>query len=354
MLDTKTKNLGKSLSEFEFPSGKNPRDFRTAVVSDPSKASARVKPQATIVAYTLNIDRLAAPKKIQSTVLVSNDITELEEGTHTFTLEVGDKTYSLSILIDTSGSDPDTNKDVLKKIANAISSADSDIEAFVKQSKRKVYSSTSDPIHVKVSQLRIKATEITEGNGFSLSGEEGSIIEALNLDQIAQTSQFSKYTLDTLTAETDSNSMSTDNGRLSIELLDSTSSPVTIRVEDGIKPLKKKIEGLIEEYNSYIGWLEKKSQNLDSSIRKDIVEEVEAIELDLNSIGLTLNDDGTVEVTSRLKAELGSNAYSVKTVLTGSTGLFPRVAEKLTIILSIGADEFVTDPNQSRRLSLFA
>jgi len=353
-LETKTKNLRKSLAKFEFPSGNNPRDFRTAVVSDPDKASAQAESKATIATYTLNINRLAAPKKIQSTVLVSNDITKLEEGTHTFTLEVGDKTYSLSISVDKSGSDPDTNRDVLNKIANAVSGANSDIEAFVKQAKRKVYSATSDMTRVKVSQLRINATEITEGNGFSIREDDGSIIESLKLDQIAQASQLSKYTLDTVTAETDSNSFSTDNGRLAIELLNSTSSPVTIKVEEGIKPLKKKIEGLIEEYNSYVSWLDKNSQNLDTSIKKDVVEEGEAIKLDLNSIGLTLNDDGTVKVSSRLKTELGSDADTVRTVLTGSDGFFTRVAEKLTTVLSIDAEEYVSDPNQSRRLSLFA
>ena len=117
----KTRSLHESFHSFQLPEGDLPNHYRTTYVSDPEKLTAQAALDATPTNYLVDINRLAAAQTHRSRVLVSDEITDLAEGTYAFTLTEGDTSHSLDVNINKSGLHPDTNKEVLKKLGRRIS-----------------------------------------------------------------------------------------------------------------------------------------------------------------------------------------------------------------------------------------
>ena len=333
----KTWRLHQSLSSFEFPTGNFTRLFRTASVSDSDKISAKAASSATSTNYLVEIDRLATAQTNRSKVLVSAETTDLDEGSYTFTLTVGDTTHSLGISIDKSGLHPDTNKDVLKKLAREIGSADDTIEAFVTETDRKIYSTLSDNMSEKVAYLTVRNKNSGDATHFSLSDNTGTIIDTLNVNHIAQSGQTSQYRLNSTLGIAATNTASTDNNRLTISFLDTATDPVTITVEKGLEPVREKLTELISDYNAYMSWLDQNSRYVTLAVKTGIIEEIDSISRDLESIGLQFNPNrGKVYITKEFSAALQRDIGGVSETLTGENGLFTKITEKLAEILENG------------------
>ena len=175
----KTFSLYESFHSFQFPEEDLPSHYRTASVSDPDKIRAQAALDATPTNYLVDIDRLATAQTHRSRSLLSEEITDLAEGTYTFTLTVGETSHSLNVNINKTGLDPDTHKDVLKKLGRRISQADDSLEAFVVESPRKVYSTLSDNLTEKVVSLTVRNKNTGDSTYFSLEDDSGTIIDTL-------------------------------------------------------------------------------------------------------------------------------------------------------------------------------
>ena len=343
----KTRTLYQSLSYFEFPTGNLPRLFRAATVSDSKKISAQATSGATSTNYLVEIDRLATAQTNRSEVLVSAETTDLAEGAYTFTLTVGDTSYSLGISVDKSGLHPDTNKAVFEKLAREIGSADDTIEAFVTEADRKIYSTLSDNMFEKVAFLTVRNKNAGDATHFSLSDDTGTIIETLDINHIAQGGQKSQYHLNSTQSTTAGNSASADNGYLTIYFLDTAAEPVTITVKDGLEPVQEKLTDLISAYNDYVGWLAKNSRYITSVVKTGMIEEIDSISRDLVSIGLQFNASGKVKITDGFSTALQGDIGTVRETLTGKDGFFTKVAANLAEILENGVQAYVANQSQS-------
>lgn len=358
-LSKMTAELSRAMSALSFPEGTSPGFFKTASVSDSAKASARAEADAASASYRLGIGRLATAKTIKSAVLVSSATTSLSEGIHSFTLTVNDKTATLNIAVNKSGANPDTEKNMLQQLARAIESADSNLDAEVIEGKRKVYSPLSDTMSEGTVQIRIQAKDTGDAADFMLSdtGAE-TMISDLNLDRVVLSGKKSAYTLNSMPGTSDANSISADNGSLSIQMLNPTGrTPVTITVEKGIAPLEKSITGLITSYNDYIEWLDKNTRFIDGFLKNDIVLEVAAMARDLKSIGLEVNDKGIIAVADKFSSALQTKTGAVESTLTGPEGLFTGLASKLNSISTNGVQHYARyqeEPGGAAGFSIFA
>ncbi len=342
----KTQILYRSFSSFEFPAGNLSRRFRTAVVSDLNKVNAQTTTDATVTNYLVDTDRLASAQSNRSEVLVSTETTDLDEGTYTFTLTVGDDSYSLGITVDKSGLHPDTNKDVLEKLAREVGAADANIEASVTETDRKIYSTLSDNMYEKVAYLTVRSKSSGDSIHFSLSDDTGSIIDTLDINHIAQGGQRCKYYLDSIPSTAAANTVSADANHLTMSLLDVTGDPVTITVKDGLEPVQEKLTDLISEYNDYVSWLDQNSNYITPAVKTGIVEEIDSISGDLSSIGLRFGANGRVNITDDFTTALQSDIAIVREIVSGEHGFFPKVVAKLADILENGIDEYGLDQSQ--------
>ncbi len=344
----KTRELHQSLDSFEFPAGNLSSLFRTASVSDSSKASAQATSGATATNYLVEIDRLAAAQTNRSKTLVSAETTDLDEGSYTFTLTVGDTTHSLGISVEKSSLHPDTNKDVLKMLALEIGSADDTIEAFVTETDRKVYSTLSNNMSEEVAYLTIRNKNSGDATHFSLSDITGTIIETLNVNHIAQGGQTSQYYLNNTLGNTATNTVKADNNRLTISFLDTASYPVTITVEEGLEPVREKLIDLIAAYDTYVGMLSENSRYISSAVKNGIVKEIDAISRDLASIGLQFDSNkGKVYITEEFSASLQRDIGEVRETLTGEDGFFTKVSARLAEVLENGVQSYGLDQSVS-------
>ena len=342
-----TAALSRMLDDLDLPSGSVASLFRTVSVSDSSKASAQVEDGAKTVQYSLDIDRLATAKTAQSVPLRSDSITDLSEGTHSFTLEVDDTIYELGITVVKSGSSPDTNKDVLQKLAHAISGTNINIEAFVSEGNRKVYSMLAENLTENIASLTVRTKETGDSTDFSLSDSSGgSILETLGLNSIAMYGKTSRYSLDATSGESDTNTVTSDSERLTIRFLDKTADSVTIRVSGGVDPVFNEISELIAAYNYYVSWFDSNSQYINPAVKEDMVEDISSIEERLSSIGLVLADSGTVYITEEFENAIKTDIGTVRQTLTGADGFFTKVSSSLNVIMTHGALEYVRNKEQ--------
>jgi flagellar capping protein FliD len=358
-LSRRTTDLSQALGLFSFPGGAHPAFFKSASVSDPSRATAGASGTAGIAAYRLGIDRLATAGTLQSSVLVRDATTGLAHGAHTFNLIVDDTTATLSISVDKNGATPDTNADVLRLIARAVESADSSLAAEVGEGRRKVYSTLSDSLYEDTVQLRIRSRDTGAAAGFSLEDAgEGTIISDLQLDRIAVPAAAAQYSLNSMPASSDANTVTADAGNLTIGLLAPTgSTPVTIRVAEGIAPLQQNITDLVAAYNDYVQFLDRNSRFLNPALKNNLVRDLSAISRDLQAIGLELTGSGTIDVTDRFEKALRTDSSAVRSALTGTDGLFTKVNQHLSSVLANGARSYArTDlpPGRAVGFSVFA
>jgi flagellar capping protein FliD len=331
-LSQRTEKLLKDITSFAFPEGNSPEQFRTVSVSDPDSVSVSVSEGAKTATYLLDVDRIAESKTINSKLLSENDTTDLSGGTHPFNLVVDDTTYSLSIDVDRSGSDPDTNRDVLAKLERAVGSADSRVETEIVSVKRKVYSTVSDNLFEDMVYLSVKAEDTGQAADFTLSDTTGSIIEDLGLDIIAVPGTDAHYSINNQSATSSTNSVSLDNGFLKIDLAEQSGTPVRIKVENGFSALENRINGIVNDYSSYISWLNTNKEDFSTMLTDDIPGKIKLLEDDLESIGIKLSSDNTLMVTDSFDETLRNRTDSVRRVLTGSKGLFPTILSELSAI----------------------
>jgi len=342
-LKEKVTELSALIDSFEFPEGNDPKLFRTATASETDKVSIEAESGAEIKTHQLDIETIAQSKTFKSKVLSSNAETSLSEGTHTFEIEKNGTIQSVDIYVDRSAADPDTNRDVFNKLALAINEADSDLEAEVVETERKVYSTLSDNLYEDVSYLKVSTKETGDSIDFILQDDSGTIVNDLKLDQNIQAGSTASYVLNEVAAESDSNSVTADNGKLDLELLDVTDETVTIEVETGAGPALNQITEIVSSHNDYVNFLDENQKYIDSGIKNSLITDLKEIKFDLSQIGLMLNADGTLDVTDKFERSFENSTETVRNTLVGTEGLFPVISEDLDEVSAADTSAYATN-----------
>ena len=346
-LEGRVTELSELIDSFEFPEGNNPTLYRTAIASNTTKVSVDAESGAEIKIHELDIVSIAKSKTFKSTVLSSNEETDLSSGTHTFEIEKNGTAQSVDIYVDKSAEDPDTNRDVFNKLVLAINEADSDLEAEVVETERKVYSNLSYNLYEEASYLKISTRETGVSNDFILQDDSGTIVSDLKLDQNIQAGSTAVYVLNDISVESESNSIATDNGKLGLELLEETKDTVTIAVKNGSSSAQNQIKEIILTHNEYVLFLNKNGKYIDSSIKNSIVRDLNDIKDELEQSSFTLNSNGTVNITDRFEKEFENNTDKVREILVGTEGLFPIITEDLNKISAADTSDYAADRNFS-------
>lgn len=340
----KTRSVYESFQSFKFPEGDLPHYYRTATVSDPVKLTAQAASDATPTNYLMEIDRLAATQINRSTLLASDEITNLDEGTYTFTLTVGDTSHSLKVDINKSGLHPDTNKDVLKKLERRINQVDDSLESFVTETQRKVYSTLSDNLTEKMVSLTIRNKNTGSSTPFSLKDDTGTIVDTLNVNHITQSGQPAQYRLNSSLFTAETNTGAGDSGKLTFGFLDTTQEPVMTTVEAGLSPAEGRVVDLLLAFNGYLNWLDEKSRYFKPSLKIGILEEMNSAERTLQGIGLGFDENGLISANTEFTSAFEENISQVREALTGEKGFFTLMATRLEEIIDKGVQNYAASP----------
>jgi len=234
--EDRTQKLYRALGPFEFPEGNLSNHYRMAFVSDSERLLAAAELDATPTNYLVDIDRIATAQTYRSKLLRSDETSAWDEGSYPFTLTVGDETYNLSVGVKRSGLHPDTNKDILRRLARVISAADDSIEAFVTETSRKVYSTLSAGLKEDVVYLTIRSKNSGDAVSFSLEDSSGEIVSALHLAHLVEGGTSLAYRINSIPSTSQTNQVSLDDSRLNLTFLETTSTFLETTVWPGLDP----------------------------------------------------------------------------------------------------------------------
>ncbi len=348
-LSAKATTLNQLLNAVDIPTGSSTGFLRTVQSSNSTKAVGQALAQATIRSYSLETDRLSSAKTLQSDVLDSSDTTALSADTHSFTMTVDDIDYTVSVEVESG----DTNKEVLDQLARAIGSVSSDIDAVVSESERPVYSTLPGNLTEKVAYLSVGTSMSGSSPEFSLADTgSGTIIETLQLDRSVSRGGSARYALEGFSGTTDTDTVSADNGKLSIQLLDTTGERVTLRVEAALGPVVQSVTNTVSAYNNFISWLGNNSDTIDPELQAGLTRELNARALDLQQIGLDVTSGGKIRITDQFASAVNTDISTVRETLLGNDGLFTEIAKPVQDIVTSGAKPYARTYSSS--LSIYA
>jgi flagellar capping protein FliD len=339
--EERTQKLYQAFHAFEFPEGELFNHYRTAFVSDPEAMTAQADLDAAEANYLIDIERLATSQTYQSKRLLRDDPTDLDEGTYTFTLTVGENSSTLSIGVDTSGLHPDTNKDVLQRIARMISAADDSLEVRVTETSRKVWSTLSDGLSEDVVYLTIRNKHTGNAPSISLEDSSGELVSNLRLDHLVEGGTPLQYRLNSIPSTSQTNQVALDDSRVNFTFLETTSTPIETVVQAGLEPLKAKIAELFSLYNDYTNWLDENRRYFKSSPKLGMEKVIGDLSNGLEDLGLTFDSHGQIWLQDEFDTAMVQRIDDVRQALTGEEGLIPEILTALEGIIRNGGDKYI-------------
>lgn len=342
----------------------------TAVTNDPDRLLATASSTAEKKTYSLEIDSIATAQEAVSDRLESDSFTDFDEGTYTFDLSVDSTTYSLEVDIsrhEQKGVMP-TNYDVLQDIEREINNLGVDVTAELHEIQTQDYAPYREGEFKGVSYLTVTADETGEQVDFSLSDTSGDLIQTLNLDDKRQTGAKNQYRLDGTQENTDSNTISIDSGQIAGYMMGTTETGENLQISviPGRQELADELTRIIGNYNELITWIDSNDSIISPSLKKALFSDLDSISVNgstlkkqsakdssaisgiktgytsvvthdndhstdnqLENIGLTLNADGTIDISDDFDSAVASDLWSVYRSLAGDSGFFTKISQAI-------------------------
>ncbi|MDA8161694.1 MAG: flagellar filament capping protein FliD [Desulfobacteraceae bacterium] len=278
-------------------------DNVAATSSNPNQVTATAQPGATIATYSVYINQLASAQLNQGAALSSNSITTASTGTDTFNLQINGTTTPISVNVNNT----DTNQTFLNNMAQAINTANIGVTASVITNSQN-----------STSQLEIIANNTGTSNNFSLTDITGNAVSVSSTNNIINYASNASYTINNQAYTSGSNTINIDNNNLQLNLLNTTSSFVTINVTNDQQAINNTINNFVNNYNAMINFLQQNNAYIDQGIFNNMTNIINSQVANLQSIGITQNNDNTLSVNqTQLSSALTNNTNQVQNIMSG-------------------------------------
>ena len=353
---------------------------RTAKTSNPDKLLSKATSIADEKDFSIEIDTLATTRTAVSDKLSSDDATLFETGTFSYTLTIGTDTYAIDLDIENEIGAPETNRGVLLGLERSINRLGVDVEAKLYDTKVRDYNPYRENVYKGISYLVITSKITGEDIEFALSDTSGDLIEKLNLDRITGFGSKNQYRIDGNQGQSNLNDITVAPGKVSAYLLGTTDigENLQINVNQDKSVLASELTQIINDYNELIRWIDDNnsviSPSLKTTLFKDLsslatrdktlkiktngntdngakvhidfaftvnLENKNTIDSDLADIGLTLNNDGTIDIGDDFSASVAGNLRDVYDTLAGTNGFFTKISESIDNIHSKNESNYV-------------
>lgn len=332
-------SLALTIDNLTPPDGDTPATAVTALSPDPQALSATADSQATAPAsHGVEVQWTAAPGQVLSPPQNPVALVDLDDGEHTFTLTVDGVEHQLSVMVHNSGSQVDTQEDLLGRLARVIGGADAGISAQVVFGQEDAY----DPDHRllnRTARLLIQGVGPGQGASFSLADDGGSLVAAYHLDSQTPPRAASLRLGGALTSQ-ESNDFSLDNGHVSATAKDTTKGLVELKVEAGAGPITRQLGSVITQYNGLISYLDSHADLLRPSLKDRLARPLEDRAAQMPALGLRPTAQGRLLATTQFALRVGDDYPTVRQVLLDSQGWLPALRAKVGQVLAMDQEAF--------------
>lgn len=279
---------------------------RTAASTQPEAVTAKAAPNATPASYRITVEQTAEAQENRGTELDSDATSSVTAGTNTFRLAVGGRTHDIAVEIE----DTDTNRAVLEKMAAAINAAGAGVTAAVE-----------DDDAAGASRIRLTAGITGSTGAFTLADTGGNAVAATGAGAVETEAADAEYTIDGEEYTAQTNTVSLDQGRVTVGLLKPGSGEVTVTVGHDTGAVTGAVNDLVDSYNAFKSHLAKNEGLLSPYIGQRLARAYDVKEPELNAVGISVNPDGTLAVDQgKLAAAASNNVDSVKNAFGGGNG----------------------------------
>jgi flagellar hook-associated protein 2 len=350
---TKLKSLSTSLDALTESSISSKFKTNTITSSDTSVLAVTSTGISIEGDYAVSVEQLAKADKVVSSSINGSENNKYSSGSQSFTINVGDTDYNVSVDVSTAT----TNLDAMKSIMNAINASDAGtkVKATIIQdsdnTQRLVITSkatgSSNAISFKNDSGILSELGISDGSG-SRTATSGSNGGYLYTDKTSLNSIFS---VDGIEMTRNTNKISDVIQGVTFELKSAQSAGeknVNVGVtldRDGVTTL---VNNFISSYNDTITFLNQKVavtttgtksefsgdvtvMDLRQKMRSLIAGKVTGLSSDVNSlnaIGISTNSDGTLTLkdTSKFNSVLENNVEDIANLFNSTDGMATRLS----------------------------
>lgn len=316
-LNSSMKTLGSSAKSLTASDGSSIFDRKIVSSSDSKAVTGSANSKASIQTYNINVLKVAQAQINKGFSLESGAATQLSEGTHKFSISVGDN-EPVEVSFDVSAGQ--SNKTVLTNMASAINSKKLGITATV----------VSDE-ETNTSHLQITSDRTGTDSAFSITQLEGDAVEKTGIETVSTEARNAEYTVnDSEVRYSQENTVDLDRGNVKMHFNSETGKNVEVRVHQDAAAITSRIKDFIDEYNHTIDSLAFSSKDFKGAedLGKEFARLSEFKSVALSSVGIDVHDDGSLSVDDeKLRKALESSPERVRSILAGASGVATRAGE---------------------------
>jgi len=294
-----------------------PTDFnsvfndRTATSSEPTVVTATAidafssDSGAAEATYNISVTQLAQAQENTGLELNAADSSVVDLGTNTFNVNINGQDYELSIEV----VEGDTNEDVLQKVAQVINGAGIGISTEV-----------TDGSEEGTKRLDITSDDIGAASVFTISDVSGNAVTATGVDSVSTTGQDAAYEVDGINYTSGSNTISLDEGLVTVNLQGVGESILTVSPDE--EKVKNAITDFVSEVNSFVDFLKTNDDYINDEVLSSVNSFINDHKGELESFGITQGEEDKLEVdTDKLAMATSQNMTEIKEAFSGFDGL---------------------------------
>jgi Flagellar capping protein len=283
---------------------------KVASSEDNTKVTAVAENGAYNTTYELKVDQVAAAQVNTGNIVDKTQASSVQAGTNTITIAAGGKSKDIDFSV-TAG---DSNEAVLNKMAKAINGSESGVNAVV------VKNNSNNDI-----KLQLTSDKTGTNNGFSITDKTGNAVTSTGTNNISSNAVDAKYKLNNVDYTSNSNDVTTDKGRVTFTLKNSTTNPVKVTVKQDSSKIGEDINNFVESYNNLVKDAKSSGTN-NSNALKGITSVIDRNKSSLEKMGITINEDHTLSVDNKkLNDKVENDIKTVKDTFTRYQGVATKI-----------------------------
>lgn len=247
--------------------------------------------------FTVEVKQLATTQTNLGNFL-KNERLDVLPGSYSFDLNTNTNSYEFQFNVN----QDDTNRDVLDKLSRLINNSGIGLNASI----------ITDEKNQSALQIESKQTGLNEGEDFIFNitpdghNLSKNAIKTLGIDKVATEAHNSAFILNGKERSSFSNTFTINNTfELSLNGFSEDGSPATIGFKTNIDAVADNIDALVSSYNKMIQTAHDYSETQQGSkmLLKDIRGVAEGFKSDFESLGLTMDDNGLIQIDRSLLAD---------------------------------------------------
>lgn len=285
-----------------------------------SKTAASDNPAVSVTAgkgasnetYSISVNQLAQSQKNKGSTLDSYKKTSMNAGTNTFKISTGGKESKISFDVKFT----DSNKTALNNMADAINRSGLGITANVITDENK-----------DTSYIEITGNETGSEKWFTISDVSGNAAAKSGVLAATREAKDAEYEINGEKFTSQSNTISLDNGKISITLNAVTQEKATVTVKDDKDAILKAVESFSSRFNQVISFVNSADQFVVSNkLREELKSAISSKAGYLESVGINVKYDGSLELDQKkLTKALDEDVQKIKKLFASPDGLASKV-----------------------------